>query len=174
MRSHNPYSFSFPLLLILACQAGDAPAPDSGSPTPLAGTPIPLTRFGADSFAFAFYTGLRIPANLVVRDAGAWAQLWQNVHALVTPVPPLPAVDFTQEMIVASALGTRNSGGYNVLLGEAVENESGVQVQVVETSPGDDCVTSAALTQPVDLATMPFRAGPVEFVVTKQVKRCGH
>jgi len=88
-------------------------------------------------------------------------------------MPSLPEVDFAQEMIVAAALGTRASGGYNVLLTRAIEDSTGVQVSVLETSPGANCATTLALTQPIDLGRLERRDGPVRFVVTQQVERCG-
>lgn len=161
------------LVVLIACQRGDAPVPDPGPIAPLTGTPIALTRFGTDSTAFALYSGVREPANPMIRDAAAWSELWQSIHATMVPVPPLPEVDFDREMIVAAALGTRNTGGYNVLLAEAAEEEGSVQIQVIETSPGVDCVTTQALTQPIDLARMVRRDGAVRFLVTQQVRRCG-
>jgi hypothetical protein len=160
-----------PLLCLLACQGGELPAPGPGSPR-LSGTPVTLTRFGTDSYAFAFNSGITSPLNAVVRDPAAWSALWQNIHAPMTPVPPLPAVDFSQEMVVAAGLGNRSTGGYDVLLAHAAEDATGLQIEVIETSPGPGCATSQALTQPVDLARTARRDGPVRFVTTQRVNHC--
>jgi len=85
----------------------------------------------------------------------------------------IPAMDFSQEMIVAAALGTRNSGGYNILLAQAAEDGGVVQILVVETSPGGDCLTTGAVTHPIDLARMARHDGTVDFVVTKRTDSCG-
>jgi hypothetical protein len=88
-------------------------------------------------------------------------------------MPPLPGIDFTQEMIVASALGTRTSGGYDVLLTQASEDSGRVRIGVLETSPGASCVVTLALTQPIDLGRVPRRDGRVDFVVAQHIERCG-
>jgi hypothetical protein len=111
--------------------------------------------------------------NVVVRDQAAWSELWHTIHAPMTPVPPLPMVDFGQEMVVAAGVGNRSSGGYDVLMGGAAEDASGLQIEVIETSPGPGCVTTQALTQPVDLARTPRRDGPVRFVTTRRINHCG-
>lgn len=160
------------LLSLAACAGGDTPAPDDGPIAPFDGTPIQLTRFRADSFAYAFFSGLRTPEHFIIRDAAAWEDLWQRIHATMTPAPDLPSVDFGREMVVASALGNRNSGGYDVLFTGASEEGGTVRVGVTESSPGTTCATTSALTQPVDLATMPLKDGPVEFVVTRRVHQC--
>lgn len=172
MRRHDVCLFAVPLLWLVACRGADVPSLDPGLINPPAVAPLTLTRLRTDSIAFALYSGVRAPENLVVRDAAAWSALWQNIHATTDPMPPLPDVDFGQEMIVAAALGTRNSGGYNVLLTQANEDSGGVEIQVLETSPGADCFTTQALTQPIDLGRIERRDGPVRFAVTRHIKRC--
>jgi hypothetical protein len=172
MRRHDVCLFAVPLLWLVACQGADVPSSDPGLINPPAVAPLTLTRLRTDSIAFALYSGVRAPEHLVIRDAAAWSALWQNIHATADPMPPLPDVDFGQEMIVAAALGTRNSGGYNVLLTQANEDSGGVEIQVLETSPGADCFTTQALTQPIDLGRIERRDGPVRFAVTQHIKRC--
>lgn len=171
MRRHDVYRFAVPLLCLAACQSVDVPASNPDLKNPPAVT-LTLTRLRTDSMAFALYSGVSAPENVVVRDAAAWSALWQNIHATIDPIPPLPDVDFGQEMIVAAALGTRNSGGFNVLVTQATEDSEGVEIQVLETSPGADCFNTQALTQPIDLGRIERRDGPVRFVVTQQIQRC--
>jgi hypothetical protein len=173
MRRHDGYWFAVPLLWLAACQSVDVPASNPDLNNPPAVAPLTLTRLGADSTAFALYSGVLAPVNVVVRDAAGWSALWQTIHATIDPMPPLPDVDFGQEMIVAAALGTRNSGGFNVLLTQANEDSGGVEIQVLETSPGADCFNTQALTQPIDLGRIERRDGPVRFVITQQIQSCG-
>jgi hypothetical protein len=155
---------------LLACQ-GSGP---TGSPSAtLSGTPLPVTRFGPDERALTFNSGIEQSEQLVIRDAAAFRDLWQRIYAFRSPVPPLPDVAFDQEMVVGAAMGVRSTGGYNILVTKAAEDTTGVQVEVVETSPGSDCGTTQALTQPVDLARIPRRDGAVRFIVTKHVRLCG-
>ncbi len=158
--------------VLLACRAVEVPVGDTDVTTP-GSTALTLNRLGPDSLAFAFYSGIHAATHLVVRDQADWDRLWQDIHATVEPKPPLPSVDFGAEMVVAAALGTRNSGGYNVLLTEATEDAGDVVIRVRETSPGADCATTQALTQPVDVARMVRRDGAVRFVVTRDVRTCG-
>jgi len=173
MRRHDVCLFAVPLLWLVACQGAEVPASDPGLNNPPLVAPLTLTRLRTDSIAFALYSGVSAPENLVIRDAAAWSALWQSIHATTDPTPALPEVDFGQEMIVAAALGTRNTGGYNVLLTQATEDSEGVEIQVLETSPGANCLTTQALTQPIDLGRVARRDGPVRFLATQHVQRCG-
>ena len=159
---------------IVACRGADSPRPGAKlTDPPPAPLTLTLTRLRSDSIAYALYSGVTTPQDLVIRDAAAWSALWALIHATQRPVPPLPDVDFGQEMIIAAALGTRSTGGYNVLLTQATEDASAVHIQVVETSPGPDCVTTQALSQPIDLARAPRRDAPVQFSIIQQVRHCG-
>lgn len=173
MRLRNRSVLLVAFLPLVACQGADMPASDPGLSNPPVNAALTLTRFRTDSIAFALNSGVNAPGQLVIRDVTAWSTLWQNIHATTDPMPPLPEVDFGQELIVAAALGMRNTGGYNILLTGANEDAAGVEIQVLETSPGADCFTTQALTQPVDLARASRRDGPVRFVVSQEVRRCG-
>ncbi len=158
-------------LLVVACRSGDVPA-SSFSDDPHA-VPMPLTRFTPDSIAFAEYSGVAQAQNFVIRDATAWNDLWQRIYANLNPMPPTPNVDFTREMVVAVALGTRNSGGYNVLLTQAAEDSAGIHVLASATSPGARCVTTGSLTQPLDVGRIAHSDQPVRFTVSQHVLDCG-
>jgi hypothetical protein len=160
------------LLAVLGCKG--AGVSDSGSDVilPPLSASLSLIRFRTDSIAFALYSGVTVPQTAVIRDPAAWSALWQRIHANVDPMPPLPEVDFSQEMIVAAALGTRATGGYNVLLTQATEDSNGIQIHVLETSPGANCFNTQALTQPIDLGRVDRREVPVHFVVVQHDERC--
>src|SRR5690242_5542560 len=105
--------------------AGLTPYPPDSTPIPpqayqadvhvtvlprLAGTPVSMTgliHYGLSPFG--------TDTTVVVRDSASWAALWNELHTS-SEVPPLPAVDFTREMIVGVAMGMRPSTGYDVQL----------------------------------------------------------
>src|SRR5947209_19271327 len=84
------------------------------------------------------------PRQVTVRSAAEWGALWKENGANT----PLPAVDFSREMIVGVFLGTRPTAGYGVEIIRAV-NASGVLiVEYVETAPSRGAVTAQILTAP--------------------------
>lgn len=137
------------------------------------GPDVSLLRLRAEPYAYTNYSGLAEPDRILVRDAATWEALWRQIHAGRTPLPPVPSVDFAREMVVVAALGTRSSGGYNILLERAsLDGAGGIVVTVRSTSPGNNCVVTAVLTAPVDIASMPAHAGPVHFVQHSEVRNC--
>ena len=109
---------------------------------------------GTQSFQETATTGqARTPAE--------WSALWKT-HAADRP---LPAVDFTKEMVVAVFMGTRPTAGYGVEIVGTVERNGALVVQYVETQPAARAVTAQVITMPYHFAAIarPTGAGMVTF-----------
>jgi len=135
---------------------------------PVAGAPLPLTRIANSGIG-----GFDTTATLVVRDVAAWSAFWQQMWGPMNEAPPLPEVDFATEMVVAFASGAQPTLGYDVVLTGAGEDSTGVWIQVLERSPGSECVEGQMVTHPIDVARVPRRPDPVGFIVTPGVVHCG-
>ena len=99
----------------------------------------------------AAHSGLAERRREVIRDEASWAQLWADIHTSVTPTPPLPAVDFTRDMLIAVATGTRPSGGFGVEVRSVAIRGERVEVGVFERCPAPGAMVSMALTRPVEV-----------------------
>jgi hypothetical protein len=140
---------------------------------PPLGPSVPMVRLRSEPYSFTYYSGLDTPARLVLRDAGSWQEVWSQIYSRQSPAPPLPAVDFSHEMIVVVALGSHGTGGYQILLTNASEvGNNGTAITVSSTSPGPSCIVTEAFTQPVDIARVPVRDGAVTFVEQSHVSSC--
>ena len=154
------------LTLATACGGSDLTQPSGPS--------LPIVRLTSQPYSFAYSSGLDRPARVVVRDAATWQAIWDRIYLRQSPVPPLPAVDFSRDMIVVVALGAQPTGGYGILITGASEaTANGVAVIVDSSSPASSCVVTDALTQPVDIARMPLRDGEVSFVERSHTTNCG-
>jgi PrcB C-terminal len=154
------------LALSAACGGSDLTQPP--------GTSLPMVRLRSEAYSFTFYSGLDKPARLVVRDAVTWRVIWNQIYLRQSPVPPLPPIDFSREMMVVVALGSHSTGGYSILLDGAAEAaKNGIAVIVDSSSPGSNCIVTEAFTQPVDIARVPLRDGAVSFVERTHVSDCG-
>jgi hypothetical protein len=132
-----------------------------------------MVRLRAEPYAFAFNSGFDMPARLVVIDADTWRAVWNQIYLRSAPVPPLPVVDFSKEMIVVVALGSRSTGGFNILLTGANElSADGTTISISSVSPGPGCITTQAFVEPVDIARVARRNGEVRFVEQSRVAEC--
>jgi hypothetical protein len=94
-----------------------------------------------------------------VKTAEAWKQLWQQ-HS---PDRPLPAVDFTKEMVVGVFMGSRPSAGYTLEIVSAIEASGTLVVRYREASPSRGTMTAQVITSPYHLVAVPFFPGEVKF-----------
>ncbi len=175
-----------PLLLAAALAAGGCATtttqadsrptanPGPSKPVPRGATmTLPLARFHNEPRAFTQQSGFHDATNLVIRDRAAWLVAWTALHAGQDSVPPLPAVDFDRELVVLAALGTKPTGGHEILIASAVEEDGAVVVQVSVTMPGPDCMTTQVATTPADIARIPRVAAAIGFDAVSTVKPCG-
>lgn len=91
-------------------------------------------------------SGIRGGRRLVIRDQATWAHFWSELGAGVRP-----EVNFGRDLVIAVALGQRPSGGHDIAVQRVTRTGGQLRISVVETSPGPGCMTTAALTQPVDV-----------------------
>jgi PrcB C-terminal len=137
------------------------------------GPQLGVVRLAPTTASFAYSSGLRMPSRTVVRTLTEWVATWAAIHQPRQPVPPLPAIDFTQEMILVVALGERPTGGYSIFVDQVFEaDDRGIDVVVRSLRPAFGCVVTDAVTQPVDVARVPLREGPTRFWDRSEAREC--
>lgn len=103
---------------------------------------------------------------VVVRDLSSWDTLWREHVANLDPQPPLPAVNFSQDMVIGIFLGSRSNACYRVVVESVTELLFPRRLQVVfrELTPPANAVCAAVLTNPAVLVLVPYTSLPVEFI----------
>ena len=130
-----------------------------------------MTRFRAEPYSFTYSSGYRDSARVAIRDSSAWRRAWAQIHANGS-AQPVPAVDFSREMVVLVALGTRATGGFSIFVDSARAGAGRVEVLVRRVAPGPACGVTAALSEPVDLARIPAASEPVTFRERAEISDC--
>jgi hypothetical protein len=161
------------------------PGPDSVSPAPPLPTAAPTTDTPqANEQGYAPYgsgsgvelrrigqwtrTGILEARRLVIRDVNAWAEFWSELG-----VGERPDVDFSKVVVLAVAAGQRPSGGYGISVDRVSQRDGDLTAEVVETTPGPNCMTTGSLTQPVDVVVVPaVAAHGWSFIERKEVHDC--
>jgi hypothetical protein len=74
---------------------------------------------------------------------------------------------------VVAAAGQRPSGGHEIVVDRVSQTDGELAVEVVETTPGPNCMTTSSLTQPVDVVLVAAVAPRSwSFVERKEVRGC--
>ncbi len=163
-------SFCFLILLagagFFTCNGSKSVASMPEDGTTVAMTPV-------DQGAYCAYTD---SANLRITDPEAFRNLWTNMHQHQSPVPEIPAVDFSEYELIATFMGPRPSGGFGVSVEKGVVKGQTAWFSVVHHKPGAGCMTTSAITHPyalmlVEKTTM-STVEEVQFVVRQTVHDC--
>lgn len=105
------------------------------------------------------YSGFATSSRFAVTDPVSWAQTWAQIYRGRTPEPALPAVDFGSYVALVAAMGSRPTGGFSIRIDSLTGTEAGAVLHLTETSPGPNCVVTAAVTAPIHVVLTP---GPVQ------------
>jgi hypothetical protein len=108
-------------------------------------------------------SGLDSSTRRVIREAGELQTLWPEVVKYYGTKPPIPLVDFSQEIVVVAAAGTKSTGGYSITIESAIETSGTLTIHIASGSPGR-CGVTLALTRPIHIVRIPKQAASVVFV----------
>jgi hypothetical protein len=109
--------------------------------------------------------------HLVIRDARTWATVWQQNAGIGEPLPDVPVVDFTRDVVIVAALGWRHGSGYSIDITEVRVGGGDAVVFLEERDPGPSCPGLAVETAPAAFAIVPSFPGLAMFV-DHPVHRC--
>jgi hypothetical protein len=128
-----------------APNAAGETAADTDTMAPSAGAQLEIRRIGR-----WVSSNIRGARRLVIRDPATWAHFWSELGAGVRP-----EVNFSRDLVIAVASGERPTGGHDVYVQQVTRSGGDLRITVLETSPGPDCMTTMARTQPVDVVMVP-------------------
>lgn len=149
--------------------ATPSPAPGDGQPTPPA---VRTMEFETIEKGQHSGIGGQEPQVFKVDTQAAWEEFWSRHQAVITPAPPLPAVDFSQEMVIAAVDGQEPSGGYRLEITGMEEIEDGLLVRVRKEKPGQRCIVAAAITQPFHIVRTPKSDLEPQLAVSEETYSC--
>jgi hypothetical protein len=110
--------------------------------------PVPFATVTVGEVALAgAYSGLDDELSRVITDQAEFAALFARIFSRTEPVPAPPRLDFAERSVIAVALGTRSSGGYEIEVDSIWSRDGEVHVIVREREPGPGEIVTMALTQ---------------------------
>ena len=119
-----------------------------------------------------FHSGLTARQRVVVRDVATWTSMWPQIVGPVTLVPPVPAIDFSRDAVIVTAMGTQSTGGYAIRVDDAATLGDDAWISVVEQSPDAPCGVLTVLTAPSAVVVVPRFDGDATFVEHTEVVNC--
>ena len=112
--------------------------------------------------------------NFAIRDVVTWENLWLDLYSGHIPIPEVPTVNFTSELLIAVFQGERSSSGYLTNITRITRTIAYYKVYVDEIHPGEDCVLLPVMTYPyhiIKISDLPLDL-PIRFVYNIIVHDC--
>ena len=142
--------------------SSSAQPPSTGAMTPIA---------PGDRLYSAASSGFEESAQRIVSDPAQWESDWRQLHGGLA-AGGAPPVDFTRDVVVLVAMGTRNSGGHAVRIDGVSPSGADLTVQVTLVSPGASCMTTQEITQPAEAVRVRKPSGRVRLVTRTETTAC--
>jgi hypothetical protein len=118
------------------------------------------------------YSGVDTERFEVIRDESTFRSLWMAHTAGISPAPPLPQLDFANEMVIAAFAGTKNTGGYSLNISSLVAESKKLKVILSLIQPAPGCMVSQVLTQPYVIVKTAKSPKPVNFDLSATTSSC--
>jgi hypothetical protein len=109
------------------------------------------------------YSGLIEAKNYSIFNNNDWQLFWYQLKINQLAAPSAPQVDFSEEMVIAVAMGEKNSGGYKIEI-EKITTTDKINVYLKETTPDPAGITTQALTQPYIIVKIPLTTKEINYV----------
>ena len=134
---------------------------------------MPMRRF-PESVAATWrqHSGLQDSGVTLVRDSRAWEGMWRALTASYSPVPALPVIDFSKEMVIVAALGERHTGAYAIKIEAILDRETYGEAHVRRTVPGRGCGVPGMRSAPADIVVVPRREWGVRTTIQDSEIHC--
>ena len=117
-------------------------------------------------------SGVTDSTRHVITDSASLAAVWSTVFARRSEAPPVPTINFANELVVVASMGTRSSGGYSIAVDSVHVEGTELQVFVRSQAPGSRCGTTGALTQPVVIVAIPRVSAAPRYLETLARTEC--
>lgn len=105
--------------------------------------------------------------HMLITDQATLLAVWRDLDGRMPP-----SIDFERQAVLAVFMGQRRTGGYSIRVDEVVRDGDVLKVGVETRSPGADCITTQALTEPYHLVVIPSGAVRAEFQSRNVVVSC--
>ena len=161
-----------PMVLVLLTIApglagcGRGHAPQTPTPGPSLAPIAPMARLYYDNGG-----GIQDSTRVVVRDAAAFAKVWQRATSQQTEPPPVPTVDFDRQMVLVTGSGRMTPEDQITVDSVGVRKETAegktrdVLMAYVRTTEG--CHRFRAAAYPLEIVQVRRFDGPVRFAETR-------
>ena len=108
----------------------------------------------------------------VISNLGDWTAYWRSVNNQIKPTPPILAVDFKTEQVIAITAGEVPNSGYSVEVTGVSVDQTTTYVYYDIIIPATTCSPKPGLSDPYYLISTTKSPANFKFIPTNKSKKC--
>ncbi len=93
--------------------------------------------------------------DVVIDNQEEWRELWDELNSKREPQPDLPQIYFDSQIVIATFMGEKRTGGYEIRIDKIQQVGNEITVKVEENSPAKGDIVTHAFTQPYHIVIIP-------------------
>jgi hypothetical protein len=101
------------------------------------------------------FSGEEDRLSWLLRSEAEWEEFWNRAHMGREPRPPLPPVDFEQNMVLVVSVRNQPARGSSLTIASITNTAGLLRVRTQERMDGPNCLSSVAVTQPYVIVSLP-------------------
>ena len=161
-----------PVVALALSSCATPPPVVSSRAIPEGAISVPIRRDDNAVSLFQGNSGMTDSARVAIRNEADWRRTWAQLVGHLSPTPQQPPVDFTKEMVIVAAMGTRPTAGNMIRIARVGRSSGVTYVDVVSETPASRCKAVRRETAPADVVMVPRIDEPVAFVETQSIRDC--
>lgn len=116
-----------------------------------------------------YYNNIIEKQTRIIKSSEEWADFWTEMF----PTQMIAsAINFDKSMVIAVLQGQKPTGGYAIEIEKITEYPNYIEIIIKETSPGDNCITTQALTSPFHIIEMERSKKEIKFTFKQETSLC--
>lgn len=113
-------------------------------------------------------SGFSEQGNQIIKSQNEYNTAWEKAYSNLFNKPKPKQVDFETSQLILVAMGEQNSGGHNLKISSAEENNSNIIITIHESKPGNSCITTSVMTYPYQIVSI--KKSDKEIIFKTEVK----
>ncbi len=123
-----------------------------------------------ENFKKGIYCNFTEKKDFVIDNKEDFLNLLSKVSGKISSLPS--QIDFDKYILIATFMGQKSSGGYEIKIEKIVEFEKEIKVFVKEIIPGKNCIVTMALTQPYHIVKIKKSYKRIKFYHETYTRNC--
>ena len=171
--------YSISIILLFSCKPSETASNDIKESAPVVkendanmeietSLSIPVIEIAAGTNG-----GFETTERKIITNQEELNAVWSKAYSRYLNKIEAPEIDFNQFNVAMVAMGMRNSGGHNIKVLGINTKKGGQTIIVEETSPGEGCMTTEAITFPYQIVQFKkISDTPYDFENTARIINC--